>query len=228
MSNWLQTYFYNVLSLGWSGDLGWSQAIFETLYMTGASAILGGALGLLLGTGLVITPINGLIPHPRLNHFLSLITSIGRALPFVIMVVIVSPLTASIVKTTIGPTAALIPLALSIAPFFARQVEVVFLSLEPGKVEAARAFGATNWHIIKNVYFHESRSELVRVATVTLISLVGLTTMAGVVGAGGLGTTAIVTGYQRFEPDVMWVATGLILILILVIQLSGNWLARRL
>jgi D-methionine transport system permease protein len=116
---------------------------------------------------------------------------------------------------------------LGVFPFFARQVQVALLGVDAGKIEAARAFGATNWDIIKDVYLREGRSELIRVSTVTLISLVGLTAMAGAIGAGGLGTTAIVVGYQRFQNDVMWLATFLVLLLIFLIQFVGDFLARR-
>ena len=103
---------------------------------------------------------------------------------------------------------------------------MLFRSVDSGKVEAARSFGATNWDIISDVYLREGLAELIRVSTVTLISLVGLTAMAGAIGAGGLGTTAIVTGYQRFQNDVMWLATIIILLFIVLIQFIGDLLAR--
>lgn len=226
MLNWIQLHFPNIYALGWTGDGGWGTAIFQTLYMTFGAALIGGILGLAFGIGIVLTADDGISPHRLAYQIFDKVISIGRAIPFIIMVVIISPVTQVIVGTTIGATAALVPLSLGVFPFFARQVQVALLDVAPGKVEAARAFGASNWDIIREVYLREGRAELIRVSTVTLISLVGLTAMAGAIGAGGLGTTAIVTGYQRFQPDVMWLATILVLLFILIIQFVGDWLAR--
>ncbi|MCZ9311014.1 ABC transporter permease [Weissella koreensis] len=228
MQNWFNLHVQNITVLGWGGDTGFGTALWETLYMTLGSALIGGILGLAFGLSLVLTAPKGLNPHPRLFKLLDLLVSIGRAIPFIIMVVVISPLTQLITHTTIGPTAALIPLAFGIFPFFARQVQVVLLSIDSGKIEAANSYGATHFDIIWDVYLREGRAELIRISTVSLISLVGLTAMAGVVGAGGLGTTAIVTGYQRFQPDVMWLATLMLLTLILIIQFIGDWLAKHL
>ena len=227
MADWIQQNLPNVYSLGWGGDFGWGIAIWQTIFMTVGSAIIGGLIGLLFGTGLVLTADDGITPNRPLFQILDKVVSVGRAIPFIIMVVAFSPLTQLIVGTTIGTTAALVPLSLGVFPFYARQVQVALLGVDAGKVEAARSFGATNWDIITDVYLREGRSELIRVSTVTLISLVGLTAMAGAIGAGGLGTTAIVTGYQRFQNDVMWLATILILLLIFLIQFIGDFFAKR-
>ena len=227
MADWIQQNLPNVYSLGWGGDIGWGIAIWHTIFMTVGSAIIGGLIGLLFGTGLVLTADDGITPNRPLFQILDKVVSVGRAIPFIIMVVAFSPLTQLIVGTTIGTTAALVPLSLGVFPFYARQVQVALLGVDAGKVEAARSFGATNWDIITDVYLREGRSELIRVSTVTLISLVGLTAMAGAIGAGGLGTTAIVTGYQRFQNDVMWLATILILLLIVLIQFIGDFFAKR-
>jgi len=227
MAHWIQQTFPNVYDLGWGGDFGWGIAIWQTIYMTIGSAIIGGIIGLLFGTGLVLTAETGITPNRPLYQILDKVVSVGRAIPFIIMVVAFSPLTQLIVGTTIGTTAALVPLSLGVFPFYARQVQVALLGVDAGKVEAARSFGATNWDIITDVYLREGRAELIRVSTVTLISLVGLTAMAGAIGAGGLGTTAIVTGYQRFQNDVMWLATIIILLLIVLIQFIGDFLAKR-
>ena len=227
MADWIQQNLPNVYSLGWGGDFGWGIAIWQTIFMTVGAAIIGGLIGLLFGTGLVLTADDGITPNRPLFQSLDKVVSVGRAIPFIIMVVAFSPLTQLIVGTTIGTTAALVPLSLGVFPFYARQVQVALLGVDAGKVEAARSFGATNWDIITDVYLREGRSELIRVSTVTLISLVGLTAMAGAIGAGGLGTTAIVTGYQRFQNDVMWLATILILLLIVLIQFIGDFFAKR-
>lgn len=223
---WIQEHMPNAYALGWSGDYGWGVAIWQTVYMTLGAAIIGGIIGLLFGIGLVLTADDGIAPNRTAFQILDKIVSVGRAIPFIIMVVAFSPLTQLIVGTTIGTTAALVPLSLGVFPFYARQVQVALLGVESGKVEAARSFGATNWDIISDVYLREGRAELIRVSTVTLISLVGLTAMAGAIGAGGLGTTAIVTGYQRFQNDVMWTATVIILLFIVIIQFVGDLLAK--
>ncbi|MFL2019126.1 methionine ABC transporter permease [Weissella hellenica] len=223
---WIQEHMPNAYALGWSGDYGWGVAIWQTVYMTLGAAIIGGIIGLLFGIGLVLTADDGIAPNRTVFQILDKIVSVGRAIPFIIMVVAFSPLTQLVVGTTIGTTAALVPLSLGVFPFYARQVQVALLGVEGGKVEAARSFGATNWDIISDVYLREGRAELIRVSTVTLISLVGLTAMAGAIGAGGLGTTAIVTGYQRFQNDVMWTATIIILLFIVIIQFVGDLLAK--
>ncbi|SCC01816.1 methionine ABC transporter permease [Weissella bombi] len=223
---WIEEHMPNAYALGWSGDYGWGVAIWQTFYMTLGAAIIGGIIGLLFGIGLVLTADDGIAPNRTVFQILDKIVSVGRAIPFIIMVVAFSPLTQLIVGTTIGTTAALVPLSLGVFPFYARQVQVALLGVESGKVEAARSFGATNWDIISDVYLREGRAELIRVSTVTLISLVGLTAMAGAIGAGGLGTTAIVTGYQRFQNDVMWTATVIILLFIVIIQFVGDLLAK--
>lgn len=223
---WIEEHMPNAYALGWSGDYGWGVAIWQTFYMTLGAAIIGGIIGLLFGIGLVLTADDGIAPNRTVFQILDKIVSIGRAIPFIIMVVAFSPITQLIVGTTIGTTAALVPLSLGVFPFYARQVQVALLGVEGGKVEAARSFGATNWDIISDVYLREGRAELIRVSTVTLISLVGLTAMAGAIGAGGLGTTAIVTGYQRFQNDVMWTATIIILLFIVIIQFVGDLFAK--
>ncbi|AOT55782.1 methionine ABC transporter permease [Weissella soli] len=227
MIHWIEQNLPNVYSLGWGEDYGWGTSLFQTLYMTVGAAIFGGILGLIFGTILVLTAEDGITPNRLLFQIFDKVVSIGRAIPFIIMVVVISPLTQVIVGTTIGSTAALVPLALGVFPFYARQVQVALLGVSSGKIEAARSFGATNWDVIKDVYLLEGRSELIRVSTVTLISLVGLTAMAGAIGAGGLGTTAIVTGYQRFQNDVMWLATILVLLIIVVIQFIGDFAAKK-
>src|SRR5699024_4281476 len=226
MMGWIEENMPNAYALGWSGDYGWGVAIWQTVYMTAGAAIIGGLIGLLFGIGLVLTADDGIDPNRTTFQILDKVVSVGRAIPFIIMVVAFSPLTQLIVGTTIGTTAALVPLSLGVFPFFARQVQVALLGVDSGKVEAARSFGATNWDIISDVYLREGLAELIRVSTVTLISLVGLTSMAGAIGAGRLGTTAIGTGYQRFQNDVMWLAKIIILLFIVLIQFIGDLLAR--
>ena len=147
--------------------------------------------------------------------------------PFIILLAIIAPVTYWIVGTNLGMTAALVPLSAATFPFFARQVQVVLAELDQGVIEAAQASGATLWDIIK-VYLSEGLPDLIRVSTVTLISLVGETAMAGAIGAGGLGYIAIYYGYNRSNTDVTLVATLLILILIFLIQFIGDFLTNKL
>ncbi|MCI1290383.1 MAG: ABC transporter permease [Lactobacillus sp.] len=218
----------NVLRLGWGGDSGWGTAIWQTIYMTFWPAIFGGLLGLIFGVILVVAKPGGIMENHFWFSFSDKLVSLFRAIPFIILLAFIAPFTQLLVGTQIGTTAALVPLSLGVFPFYARQVQVALESVDSGKVEAALALGATNSDIIFDVYLREARSELVRVSTVTLISLVGLTAMAGAIGAGGLGNTAIAYGYNRFNNDVTLVATLLVLLLVIIIQLVGDALAKRL
>lgn len=218
----------NVVNLGWWGQSGWGTAIVQTIAMTVIPAFVGGLLGLIFGFGLVLTAPNGITPHHAWFNFFDKVVSLFRSIPFIILLAVIAPFTQLIIGTQIGMAAAMVPLSFSVFPFYARQVQVALESVSYGKVEAAQALGATNRDIIIDVYLWEARSELVRVSTVTIISLIGLTTMAGAIGAGGLGNTAITYGYDRFNNDVTIVATILVLILVLLVQLIGDWLSAKL
>ncbi|HEL1030984.1 TPA: ABC transporter permease [Streptococcus equi subsp. zooepidemicus] len=220
-----QAYLPNVYELGWSGDAGWGVAIWNTLYMTIVPFIVGGAIGLFIGLLLVLMGPDGVIENRMVCWLLDKLTSIFRAIPFVILIAILASFTYLIMGTTLGATAALVPLTFATFPFFARQVQVVFSELDRGVIEAAQASGATFWDIVR-VYLSEGLPDLIRVSTVTLISLVGETAMAGAIGAGGLGNVAISYGYNRFSNDVTWVATLIILLLIFAIQFIGDSLTR--
>ena len=227
MTNFLNEYLPNVVNLGWSGDSGWGTAIVQTLYMTFWPAIFGGLLGVVFGIALVVSKPDRILPNKFWFGFCDKVVSLFRAVPFIILLAVISTFTQLIVGTQIGTTAAIVPLSLGVFPFYARQVQVALESVDSGKVEAAQALGATNTDIIVDVYLREARAELIRVSTVTLISLVGLTAMAGAIGAGGLGNTAIAYGYNRFNNDITIVATLLVLLLVLVIQLVGDGLAKK-
>lgn len=227
MSNWLQQLLPNVYQLGWGGDAGWGTSIFQTLFMTFWSAIFGGILGIIFGVLLVLTKSDGIRPNRFRFNFSDKLVSIFRAVPFVILLAFIAPVTQKIVGTQIGMKAALVPLTLGVFPFYARQVQVALESVDPGKIEAAESLGATLNDIIFDVYLREARSELIRVSTVTIISLIGLTAMAGAIGAGGLGNTAISYGYNRFNNDVTLVATILVIILIFIVQVVGDFFAKK-
>lgn len=228
MSSWFNSVFPNVVQLGWLGDTGWGTSIIQTLFMTFWSGIFGGILGLIFGVILVLTKSDGIRPNKFWFNICDKIVSIFRAIPFIILLAFIAPVTQKIVGTQIGVKAALVPLTLGVFPFYARQVQVALESVDHGKIEAAQSLGATIWDIIFNVYINEARSELARVSTVTIISLIGLTAMAGAIGAGGLGNTAISYGYNRFNNDVTFVATALVIILIFVIQVIGDFFATKL
>lgn len=227
MTELIETYFPNVYRIGWEGTNSWPDAIYATLYMTSISFVVGGLLGLIVGLFLVLTGPNGVIENKVAFQILDKITSVFRAIPFIILLAIIAPVTYWIVGTNLGMTAALVPLSAATFPFFARQVQVVLAELDQGVIEAAQASGATLWDIIK-VYLSEGLPDLIRVSTVTLISLVGETAMAGAIGAGGLGYIAIYYGYNRSNTDVTLVATLLILILIFLIQFIGDFLTNKL
>lgn len=227
MTEWIETYLPNVYHIGWKGTNSWPDAIYATLYMTSISFVVGGLLGLIVGLFLVLTGPNGVIENKVAFQILDKITSVFRAIPFIILLAIIAPVTYWIVGTNLGMTAALVPLSAATFPFFARQVQVVLAELDQGVIEAAQASGATLWDIIK-VYLSEGLPDLIRVSTVTLISLVGETAMAGAIGAGGLGYIAIYYGYNRSNTDVTLVATLLILILIFLIQFIGDFLTNKL
>ncbi|MGT2935074.1 methionine ABC transporter permease [Streptococcus castoreus] len=226
MTQLIQTYLPNVYELGWSGDAGWGLAIWNTLYMTIVPFIVGGAIGLFVGLLLVLMGPDGVIENKVVCWIIDKVTSVFRAIPFIILIAILANFTYLIMGTILGATAALVPLTFATFPFFARQVQVIFSELDKGVVEAAQASGATFWDIVK-VYLSEGLPDLIRVSTVTLISLVGETAMAGAIGAGGLGNVAISYGYNRFNNDVTWVATLIILLIIFAIQMVGDRLTRR-
>ncbi len=226
MTNLIQTYLPNVYQLGWSGDAGWGTAIFTTLYMTVIPFIIGGIAGLGAGLLLVMTGPGGVIENKPVYWILDKIASIFRAIPFIILLAILMPVTMLIVGTMLGPDAANVSLSVAVFAFFLRQVQVVLSELDKGVIEAAQASGATTWDIV-GVYLSEGLPDLIRVSTVTLISLVGETAMAGAIGAGGLGNVAISYGYNRFNNDVTFVATLIILLIIFAIQFAGDSLTRK-
>lgn len=223
---WLERFFPNVIPI-WSGDGGVTQAITETLYMTFVTMLVGGLVGLVLGVFLVLLDDHGLLANHTVYFFLDKLVNIFRAIPFIILLAVMTPVTRAIVGTGIGPTAALVPLICGTAPFFARQVQNALLTVDPGVIEAAEAMGLSPLAITFRVYLREGLSELVRVTVLTIISVVGLTAMAGAVGGGGLGTLAISIGYQRYQNDVIWVSLIFILAIVFIVQFVGDIIAKK-
>lgn len=200
----------------------------ETFYMVSISAALAAVFGLPLGLLLVITAPRGFLENASLHQGLGSLVNVGRSLPFIILLVAIIPLTRLIVGTTIGSTAALVPLTLSAIPFFARVAETSLLEVDRGLIEAAESMGCSHWQIILKVLIPESLPSLVLGFTIMVISLIGYSAMAGVVGGGGLGDLAIRYGYQRFDTQVMLITVVLLIVLVQIVQFVGDAIALRL
>lgn len=201
-------------------------ALWETLYMVGVSLGFTVLFGLPLGVLLVIASPGHISPNRYLYNSLSLLVNIGRSLPFVILLVAIVPFTRLLVGTSIGTLGAIVPLTIAAIPFMARVVETSLLEVEHGVIEAAQAMGATTWQVIVKVLFPEAKSGLVLGVTITALSLISYSAMAGAVGGGGLGDLAIRYGYQRFQPEVMLATVIVLLVLVQSIQSLGDQIAR--
>ncbi|MBD0336696.1 MAG: ABC transporter permease [Cyanobacteria bacterium Co-bin13] len=202
-------------------------ATLETIYMVSVSAVLAALFGLPLGLLLVIAAPKGFLPNPALYQGLGSVVNAGRSLPFIILLVAIIPLTRLIVGTTIGSTAALVPLTLSAIPFYARVAETSLLEVDRGLVEAAESMGCSYWQVIAKVLIPEAVPSLVLGLTIMVISLIGYSAMAGVVGGGGLGDLAIRYGYQRFNTQVMLITVVLLIVLVQIVQWVGDAIARQ-
>jgi len=204
-----------------------AQASLTTLYMVEASTFLTVLLGLPLGVLLVLSDKRGLRPRPLLNKLLGAVVNLTRSLPFIILLVVLIPFTRWIVGTSIGPTAAIVPLTLAAVPFFARVTETALREVPSGVIEAAQAMGSSDWQIVRKVMIKEAMPGLVLGIALTLISLVGYSAMAGAVGGGGLGDLAIRYGYQRFETEVMLATVVLLVAFVQVVQSVGDRIAAK-
>lgn len=200
----------------------------ETLLMVGVSALLSGLFGVPLGIILVVTGRGHIMEHPLFNRVLGAIVNAARSTPFIILLVAIIPFTRLVVGTSIGTMAAIVPLTVAAIPFVARLAESALREVDPGLLEAAQAMGATPAQIIGKVLLPEAWPGIVAGLTITVVSLVGYSAMAGAVGGGGLGDLGIRYGYQRFQPDVMAVVVVVLIILVQGMQSLGDWLARRL
>jgi D-methionine transport system permease protein len=194
--------------------------------MVGVSSLIAVLLGLPLGIALVTTDRGGLFEAAPINRILGAIINVTRSLPFIILLVAIIPLTRLIVGTSIGSTAAIVPLALAATPFFGRIAEAALREVDRGLVEAAQAMGCTTWQIIAKVLIPEAIPALVLGVTITIINLIGYSAMAGAVGGGGLGDLAIRYGYQRFQVEVMIATIIVLIVLVQAIQWLGDRFAR--
>jgi D-methionine transport system permease protein len=216
---------------GWFANIVWGDiaiATRDTLVMLGASLALTIVVGVPLGVLLFLTDRGQIGERPWINRLAGVAVNVLRSVPFVILLIVMIPLTLAIVGTSLGVAGAIPPLVVGAAPFYARLVEQALRDVPRPTIEAVQAMGASRWQIVTRALLPEALPGLVSGATVTAVALVSFTAMAGVVGAGGLGDLAIRYGYQRFQTDVMLVTVALMVVLVQFIQFAGDRLARRL
>jgi len=201
-------------------------AFFQTIYMISIALIVAVVIGLPIGVILYITDKGLFMENGIIHNILGFIVNLIRSIPFLILLVALIPFTNFLVGTTIGPTAASVSLSVAAIPFFARIVESALREIDKGVIEAAIASGATPWMIIWHVLLLESRSGIISGITLTLISLIGFSAMAGTVGGGGIGDLAIRFGYYRYDDTIMITTVLILIILVQVIQFAGDFIAK--
>lgn len=199
----------------------------QTIAMVFASGFIGFAIGIPLGVLLHLTKKHGLLENTPLNKSLGIVVNIGRSIPFIILLVALIPVTRFIVGSSIGTAAAIVPLTIGAIPFIARLVEGALIEIPSGLVEAAQAMGAKPRQIITKVLLPEALPGIINAVTITLVTLVGYSAMAGTVGGGGLGDVGIRYGYQRFDGTVMMITVVILVLLVQIIQSVGDYLVKR-
>lgn len=204
-----------------------SKAFFQTLYMVGIAVGIAILLGMPLGILLYVTDQGQIIENKWIRRIAGVVTNLVRSIPFIILLVFLLPFTDLLVGTTIGPTAASVPLSVAAIPFFARIVESAAREIDRGVIEAAVSVGAHPWTIIKDIILPEAKPAIISGLTITIISLVGYSAMAGIVGGGGIGDLAIRYGYYRYDNNVMYTTVIVLIVLVQVIQFSGDFVARK-
>ncbi len=204
------------------------EATLETIYMTAISTLLTFVIGLALGVLLFLSGPNQLWANKIINTVSNAFVNIFRSIPFIILIILLIPVTKLLFGSVRGPNAALLALIIGAAPFYARMVLIALQEIDKGVIEAAKSMGAKTTTIIYKVLLPESMPALISGITVTSIALVGYTAMAGIIGAGGLGTLAYMDGFQRSREDVTMVSTILILIIVFVVQFFGDLVVRKL
>lgn len=203
------------------------EALWETLYMTGASFVFSLVIGLPLGILLVVTRKGHLLENEVVFNILNIVINIFRSIPFIILMVAIIPLTRLIVGTSIGTAAAIVPLVFYAGPYIARLIENSLLEVDKGVIEAAQAMGASPGQIIFRFLIPEALSSLVLALTIAIVGLIGASAMAGAIGGGGLGDLAITYGYQRFDTMVMFLTVAILVVLVQGVQSLGNLMSRR-
>lgn len=212
--------------LNLNGDL-LLMATWQTLYMVAVAGIVGFVVGIPLGVILHTTKKGGLLENTQLNRILGAIVNIGRSVPFLVLMVAIIPVTKLLVGTFIGTTAAIVPLTIGAIPFVARLIESALLEVPTGLVEAAQSMGATPIQIIRKVLLPEALPTIVNSVTITMVTLVSYSAMAGTVGGGGLGDVAIRYGFHRYDLGIMTVTVVMLIILVQIIQSIGDKFVRR-
>lgn len=202
--------------------------IQQTLYMVGVSMAISTLFGVPLGVGVVVTEKGNILENKYVNFILSAIINVVRSIPFIVLMVALIPFTRLLVNTSIGTTAAVVPLTIAAIPFIGRIVENSLKEVDNGVIEAAQAMGSTPWEIITKVLLPEALPSLVLGLTITAITLIGFSAIAGAIGAGGLGDIAVRYGYHRFETVIMVKTVILLIVLVQGVQTFGNWLANTL
>lgn len=203
------------------------KALVQTVYMVSISMLIASLIGIPLGILLVVTEKNNILSCPIVNRPLSFIINIIRSIPFIILMVAIIPFTRILAGTSIGTTAAIIPLTLAAIPYIARMVETSIREIPFGLIEAAQSMGATPLQIIYKVLLPESLPSILDSMTVVMVSLVGASAMAGTIGGGGLGDLAIRYGYQRFQADIMIITIIILVLMVQSIQFLGSFLSRK-
>ncbi|TDQ56292.1 D-methionine transport system permease protein [Mesocricetibacter intestinalis] len=198
---------------------------FETVYMSFIATLFAVVFGLPLGVITFLSQKNQALDNPRLNRILEAVINIGRSIPFIILLFDLMPVTRFLVGTTLGTTAAIIPLSVSALPFFARLTSNALGDIPSGLTETAKAMGTSVWQLVTKFYLPEALPVLIKAMTLTLVALIGYSAMAGAVGGGGLGNTAISYGLHRNMPYVLWVSTVIIVIIVMLCEKYGNKLA---
>lgn len=202
-------------------------SLLETLLMVGVSGGIAVLAGVPLGVTLIVTARGAMLENLAVNHLLGLVVNATRSVPFVILMVAIIPFTRWVAQTSIGTTAAIVPLSVAAIPFMARIAENAMREVDPGLITAARAMGASPLQIIRKVLLPEALPGLIAGAIVTLVSLIGYSAMAGAIGGGGLGDLGIRYGYQRFLPEVMLAVVVVLILLVQAVQSLGDWVVRR-
>lgn len=209
----------DLVQLLWKG-------LVETLYMVFWSSVFAIILGLILGVTIVVTEKGGILESPKLNAAISTLINGIRSIPFIILVVLLLPFSRLVVGTTLGPTAAIVSLSIGAAPFIGRIIENSLKEVSVGKIEAAKSLGASRSTIIFRVLIPEALPALVRGVTIGVIGITEFTAVAGAIGAGGLGSLAIRFGYQRFREDILFSTVLFIILIVALIQWTGNLIAK--
>lgn len=204
-----------------------AEGVWDTLYMTIVSTGLSYLFGIPVGVLLVICRKGGIAPRPLLYAVLDVVVNLTRSFPFLILMIAVIPFTRFLVGTTIGNNATVVPLVIAAVPFVGRLIESSLLEVDSGVVEAAQSMGASDWQIITKVLLPEALPSLLNGSAVAAITILGYSAMSGAVGGGGLGKLAIMYGYNRYQTDIMFITIVLLIIIVQLFQMLGNWATKR-